>query len=103
VFVMSRGLITVDVRKDFCEGGSVPVVARASVAAVHELREGRLDVAAMPSQAVELGLLASAGPLSDKEVVSHAPGRQRFVLVVPADGPFAGRGRWSAGSLRDSG
>ncbi|MET8213417.1 LysR family transcriptional regulator [Streptomyces sp. NPDC005373] len=27
--------------------------ARASVAAVHELREGRLDVAAMPSQAVE--------------------------------------------------
>ncbi|MFE4535352.1 LysR family transcriptional regulator [Streptomyces scopuliridis] len=28
-------------------------VARASVAAVHELREGRLDVASMPSQAVE--------------------------------------------------
>ncbi|WAL93393.1 LysR family transcriptional regulator [Streptomyces sp. Je 1-369] len=27
--------------------------ARASVAAVHELREGRLDIAAMPSQAVE--------------------------------------------------
>jgi DNA-binding transcriptional LysR family regulator len=85
--------------------------ARASVAAVHELREGRLDVASMPSQAVEpltslvsafshrypgvsvaikaaftsrdvidmvrtgaveLGLLASTGPVSDKEVVSHA-------------------------------
>ncbi|MBW5420976.1 LysR family transcriptional regulator [Streptomyces sp. BG9H] len=28
-------------------------VARASVASVHELREGRLDVASMPSQAVE--------------------------------------------------
>ncbi|MFH8662935.1 LysR family transcriptional regulator [Streptomyces afghaniensis] len=104
--------------------------ARASVAAVHELREGRLDVASMPSQAVEplttlvsafshrypgvsvaihaaftsrdvidmvrtgaveLGLLASAGPVSDKEVVSHALGRQRFVLVVPTDGPFADR------------
>ncbi|MFB6782877.1 LysR family transcriptional regulator [Streptomyces sp. NPDC056352] len=104
--------------------------ARASVAAVHELREGRLDVAAMPSQAVEpltsmirafssrwpgvtvaikaaftrqdvidmvrtgaveLGLLAAAGPLPDKEVASHLVGEQRFVLVAPPDGPFAGR------------
>ncbi|MFJ9908094.1 LysR family transcriptional regulator [Streptomyces sp. NPDC101152] len=104
--------------------------ARASVVAVHELREGRLDVASVPSQAVEpltrlvstfthrypgvsvaikaaftarevtdmvrtgaveLGLLASTGPFSDKEVVSHALERQRFVLMVPADGPFAGR------------
>ncbi|MCI3227328.1 LysR family transcriptional regulator [Streptomyces sp. NP-1717] len=104
--------------------------ARASVAAVHELREGRLDVAAMPSQAVEpltsmirafstrwpgvavvikaaftrqdvidmvrtgaveLGLLASAGPLPDKEVACHLVGEQRFVLVVPPDGLFSGR------------
>ncbi|MFM9582404.1 LysR family transcriptional regulator [Streptomyces caniscabiei] len=104
--------------------------ARASVAAVHELREGRLDVASVPSQAVEpltslvsafshrypgvsvaikaaftsrdvidmvrtgaveLGLLASSGPFSDKEVVCHELGRQRFVLMVPADGPFADR------------
>ncbi|MFF2517476.1 LysR family transcriptional regulator [Streptomyces sp. NPDC058086] len=105
--------------------------ARASVAAVHELREGRLDIAAMPSQAVEplttmiraftgrypgvsvniraaftfrdvvdmvrtgaaeLGLLATSEPLTDKEVVSHAAGEQRFVLVTPPDGPFpAGR------------
>ncbi|MET8689131.1 LysR family transcriptional regulator [Streptomyces sp. NPDC004732] len=105
--------------------------ARASVAAVHELREGRLDIAAMPSQAVEplttmvrgfsdrypgvsvniraaftsrdvidmvrtgaaeLGLLASSGPVADKEVVSHDAGEQRFVLVTPSDGPFpAGR------------
>ncbi|MEU6995979.1 LysR family transcriptional regulator [Streptomyces sp. NPDC046465] len=102
--------------------------ARASVAAVHELREGRLDIAAMPSQAVEplttmvrsfsgrypgvsvniraaftprgvidmvrtgaaeLGLLATPGPVSDKEVISHAAGEQRFVLVTPPDGPFA--------------
>lgn len=104
--------------------------ARASVASVHELREGRLDVASTPTQAVEplttlvsafsrrypgvsvaikaaftardvidmvrtgaveLGLLASAGPVSGKEVVFHGLGRQRFVLVVPADGPFADR------------
>lgn len=105
--------------------------ARASVTAVHELREGRLDIAAMPSQAVEplttmirafrgrypgvsvniraaftsgdvvdmvrtgaaeLGLLATSGPLTGKEVVAHAAGEQRFVLVTPADGPFpAGR------------
>ncbi|MEV5529273.1 LysR family transcriptional regulator [Streptomyces prunicolor] len=105
--------------------------ARASVTAVHELREGRLDIAAMPSQAVEplttmisaftgrypgvsvniraaftsrdvvdmvrtgaaeLGLLATSGPLTDKEVISHAAGEQRFVLVTPPDGPFpAGR------------
>ncbi|MDT0318990.1 LysR family transcriptional regulator [Streptomyces millisiae] len=105
--------------------------ARASVAAVRELREGRLDVAAMPSQAVEplttmigafsgrypgvsvairaaftvpdvvelvrtgaveLGLLATAGALPEKEVVSRPVGRQRFVLVVPPGGPFADRG-----------
>lgn len=104
--------------------------ARSSVEAVHELREGRLDVACMPSQAVEplttlvrafsrrypgvsvviraaftsrevidmvrtgaveLGLLASAGPVSDKEVASHELGRQRFVLMVPPDSPLAGR------------
>lgn len=104
--------------------------ARAGVAAVRELREGRLDVAAMPSQAVEplttmvrafsrrwpgvsvaikaaftsrdvvemvrtgaveLGLLATSGPLPDKEVAAHPVGEQRFVLVVPPDGPFAGR------------
>ncbi|MEU7150106.1 LysR substrate-binding domain-containing protein [Streptomyces sp. NPDC045456] len=104
--------------------------ARASVAAVHELRTGRVDVAAMPSQAVEplttmirafsgrhpgvsvvikaaftsrdvvemvrtgtveLGLLATTGPLPDKEVVSLPAGEQRFVLVVAPDGPFAGR------------
>ncbi|WP_371749552.1 LysR family transcriptional regulator [Streptomyces sp. NBC_01283] len=105
--------------------------ARASVTAVHELREGCLDIAAMPSQAVEplttmirafrgrypgvsvniraaftsgdvvdmvrtgaaeLGLLATSGPLTGKEVVTHAVGEQRFVLVTPPDGPFsAGR------------
>ncbi|MFI2241665.1 LysR family transcriptional regulator [Streptomyces chrestomyceticus] len=104
--------------------------ARASVAAVHELRAGRVDVAAMPSQAVEplttmirafsgrhpgvsvvikaaftsrdvvemvrtgtveLGLLATTGPLPDKEVVALPAGEQRFVLVVAPDGPFAGR------------
>ncbi|MFF1712076.1 LysR family transcriptional regulator [Streptomyces sp. NPDC058268] len=105
--------------------------ARASVTAVHELRAGRLDIAAMPSQAVEplttmirafrgrypgvsvniraaftsgdvvdmvrtgaaeLGLLATSGPLTGKEVVAHAAGEQRFVLVTPPDGPFpAGR------------
>jgi DNA-binding transcriptional LysR family regulator len=104
--------------------------ARASVAAVHELREGRLDVAAMPSQAVEpltsmirafsgrwpgvavvikaaftpqdvvdmvrtgaveLGLLAASGRLPDKDVSAHLVGAQRFVLVAPPDGPFAGR------------
>ncbi|MER5258197.1 LysR family transcriptional regulator [Streptomyces sp. NPDC002855] len=105
--------------------------ARASVAAVHELREGRLDIAAMPSQAVEplttmvrgfsgrypgvsvtiraaftsrdvidmvrtgaaeLGLLATSGPVAEKEVTAHAVGEQRFVLVTPPDGPFpAGR------------
>ncbi|ADI03759.1 transcriptional regulator, LysR family protein [Streptomyces bingchenggensis BCW-1] len=103
--------------------------ARASVAAVHELSEGRLDVAAMPSQAVEplttlirsfaerypgvavavkaafttrdvidavrtgaveLGLLASAGPVPDKEVRSYVLGEQRFVLVA-APGSFPGR------------
>ncbi|MEV0445919.1 LysR family transcriptional regulator [Streptomyces spectabilis] len=104
--------------------------ARASVAAVRELREGRLDIASMPSQAVEplttlirafsddhpgvsvavkaaftardvidmvrtgaveLGLLATAGAVSEKEVAAHVLGRQRFVLVVPPGGPFAGR------------
>jgi DNA-binding transcriptional LysR family regulator len=105
-------------------------VARASVESVHELREGRLDVAAMPSQAVEplttlirsfawrhpgvtvavkavftardavdavrtgaveLGLLASAGTVPDKEVSASVLGEQRFVLVAPPGGPFAGR------------
>ena len=104
--------------------------ARARVAAVHELRDGRLDVAAMPSAAVEpltrmirdftgrypgvsvviraaftsrdvvemvrtgaaeVGLLATSGRLPDKEVASHRTGEQRFVLVTPSDGPFAGR------------
>lgn len=102
--------------------------ARARVAAVHELRDGRLDIAAMPSQAVEplttmirgfssrhpgvsvsiraaftsrdvidmvrtgaaeLGLLATSGPLPDKEVISHAAGEQRFVLIAPPKGPFS--------------
>ncbi|MFF3272605.1 LysR family transcriptional regulator [Streptomyces chrestomyceticus] len=40
---------------------------------------------------VELGLLATTGPLPDKEVVSLPAGEQRFVLVVAPDGPFAGR------------
>ncbi|MFF4630031.1 LysR family transcriptional regulator [Streptomyces griseorubiginosus] len=105
-------------------------VAQASVASVHELREGRLDVASMPSQAVEplttltrsfaqrypgvtvavkavftardvidavrtgaaeLGLLASAGSVPDTEVCAHVLGEQRFVLVTPPGGPFAGR------------
>ncbi|WP_411144415.1 LysR family transcriptional regulator [Streptomyces sp. x-80] len=104
--------------------------ARSSVAAVHELREGRLDMAAMPSQAVEpltsmirafsgrwpgvavvikaaftpqdvvdmvrtgaveLGLLAASGRPPDKDVSAHLVGAQRFVLVAPPDGPFAGR------------
>lgn len=104
--------------------------ARARVAAVEELRTGRLDVAAMPSQAVEplttmirsfserfpgvsvvikaaftardvvemvrtgaaeLGLLATAGPLPEKEVTVHPVGRQRFVLVAAPDGPFPGK------------
>ncbi|MGW1075045.1 LysR family transcriptional regulator [Streptomyces sp. NPDC002537] len=103
--------------------------ARASVAAVHELREGRLDIGAMPSQAVEplttmirsfsgrypgvsvniraaftsrgvidmvrtgaaeLGLLATSGPVADKEVISHTAGEQRFVLITPPSGPFPG-------------
>ncbi|MEU1220272.1 LysR family transcriptional regulator [Streptomyces microflavus] len=104
--------------------------ARASVASVNELRTGRLDVASMPSQAVEplttlirdfsrrhpgvvvavkavfttgdvvdavrtgaveLGLLASAGPLPQKEVSTTALGVQRFVLLVPPDDPLARR------------
>ncbi|WP_028923205.1 LysR family transcriptional regulator [Pseudonocardia acaciae] len=105
--------------------------ARARVAAVHGLREGALDIAAMPSQAVEplttmisefsgrhpgvsvsiraaftprdvvdmvrtgsaeLGLLATTGPLPDREVRSHLVGERRFVVVGPPDGPFpAGR------------
>ncbi|MFC6880425.1 MULTISPECIES: LysR family transcriptional regulator [Actinomadura] len=106
--------------------------ARARVAAVEELRTGRLDVAAMPSQAVEplttmirsfsdrfpgvsvvikaaftardvvemvrtgaaeLGLLATAGPLPEKEVTVHPVGRQRFVLVAAPDGPFPDKDR----------
>ncbi|MFI0737278.1 LysR family transcriptional regulator [Streptomyces sp. NPDC021100] len=104
--------------------------ARASVTSVRELRSGRLDIAAMPSQAVEplttlmrsyaerypgvvvtvaaaftardvveavrtgaaeLGLLASAGAGPDAEVRSQVLGEQRFVLLAPPGGPFAGR------------
>lgn len=102
-------------------------LARASVGTVRELRGGALDVAAMPSQAVEplagliqrfssrhpdvtvriraastprevvelvrtgaceLGVLATPGPLSSRDVVVHTLGEQRFVLVTPPDGPF---------------
>lgn len=106
-------------------------LARASVGTVRALRGGALDIAAMPSQAVEplsglierfavrypevvvniraaftprdvvelvrtgaceLGLLATPGPLPDREVAAHPLGEQRFVLVTPPDGPFpAGR------------
>ncbi|MBO2453151.1 LysR family transcriptional regulator [Actinomadura barringtoniae] len=104
--------------------------ARDRVAAVTELRTGCLDIAAMPSQAVEplttmirafssrypdvsvaikaaftardvvelvrtgaaeLGLLATSGPLPEREVTCHPAGRQRFVLVTAPDGPFAGK------------
>ncbi|MEV5599184.1 LysR substrate-binding domain-containing protein [Streptomyces sp. NPDC052496] len=41
--------------------------------------------------AVELGLLATVGPLPDQEVTALPTGEQRFVLVVSPDGPFAGR------------
>ncbi|CAM5617803.1 isochorismatase family protein [Streptomyces avidinii] len=41
---MSRGLIVVDVQKDFCEGGSVPVAGGAQIAAaIAELVEQRAD------------------------------------------------------------
>ncbi|WP_320783477.1 LysR family transcriptional regulator [Streptomyces sp. CRN 30] len=112
--------------------------ARASVESVHELRTGRLDVASMPSQAieplttlirsfsdrhpgvvvvvkavftahdvieavrtgaVELGLLACAGPLPDKEVDTFGLGRQRFVLLVPPGDPLAGRRSVGSGEL----
>ncbi|SDG66224.1 DNA-binding transcriptional regulator, LysR family [Lentzea fradiae] len=102
--------------------------ARASVERVRELRVGRVEIAAMPSQSVEplagiikavtgkhpglsvavraaataadvveavrsgrteLGLLGTSEPLADARVVVHGTGRQRFVLVCPADGPFA--------------
>ncbi|MFF0966989.1 LysR family transcriptional regulator [Streptomyces sp. NPDC003703] len=105
-------------------------IARARVASVRELKEGRLDVASMPSQAVEpltslirafrqrhpgvtpavkavftardvidavrtgaveLGLLASASEVPDKEVRAHVLDEQRFVLLVPPGGPFGGR------------
>ncbi|KFG71304.1 LysR family transcriptional regulator [Streptomyces mutabilis] len=104
--------------------------ARASVDSVQELRTGRLDIASMPSQAVEpltalvrdfshlhpgvvvavkavftsrevvdavrtgaveLGLLACAGPLPEKEVSTLALGQQRFVLLVPPDDLLARR------------
>jgi hypothetical protein len=95
------------------------------------LRGGALDIAAMPSQAVEplaglvqrfsarypevtvniraaftprevvelvrtgaceLGLLATPGPLPNREVAVHPMGEQRFILVTPPDGSFkAGR------------
>ncbi|MDR6979723.1 DNA-binding transcriptional LysR family regulator [Streptomyces sp. 3330] len=112
--------------------------ARASVASVHELRTGRLDVASMPSQAVEplttlisafsdrhpgvvvtvkavftardvteavrtgtveLGLLATAGPLPCTEVATLDLGRQRFVLLVPPGDPFGGRGSLTSEEL----
>lgn len=55
-------------------------VALASVESVHELREGRLDLAAMPSQALEpltaaeLGLLTSAGTVAGREVSASVLG-----------------------------
>jgi hypothetical protein len=76
-------------------------VARASVAAAHELREGRLDIAAMPSQAVE--------PLTTliRSFAERYPGgEQRFVLVSPpgAPSPAARRGvRGADGSTADRG
>jgi DNA-binding transcriptional LysR family regulator len=106
-------------------------LARAAVGTVQALRGGALDIAAMPSQAVEplaglvqrfsarypevtvniraaftprevvelvrtgaceLGLLATPGPLPNREVAVHPMGEQRFILVTPPDGPFkAGR------------
>ncbi|GCB43050.1 D-3-phosphoglycerate dehydrogenase [Streptomyces sp. NL15-2K] len=65
--------------------------------AVRSLETDVIDM--VRTGAVELGLSASAGPVSDKEVVSHALGRQRFVLVVPADGPFADRTAVECGEL----
>ncbi|WP_416967920.1 LysR family transcriptional regulator [Streptomyces sp. 4F14] len=41
--------------------------------------------------AVELGILASVGPLPDSEVAVRALGRQRLLLMVPPDSPLAGR------------
>lgn len=101
--------------------------ARASVESVAGLQVGRVEIAAMPSQAVEplarmiqavterhpgltvsvraaftaaevlhqvrsgqteLGLLAASEPPADAGVELRPAGRQRFVLVCPADGPF---------------
>jgi DNA-binding transcriptional LysR family regulator len=102
--------------------------ARAAVTGVADLRTGRVEIAAMPSQSVEplarmikavtekhpglsisvrsaftaedvveevrsgrteLGLVGASEPLADARVVVRPIGRQRFVLVCPADGPFA--------------
>ncbi|MFI5585927.1 LysR family transcriptional regulator [Amycolatopsis sp. NPDC051758] len=102
--------------------------ARASVESVAGLQVGRVEIAAMPSQAVEplagmikavteahpglsvavraaftadevlhqvrsgqteLGLLAAAEPPAGVGVDLRPIGRQRFVLVCPAGGPFA--------------
>ncbi|MDA3642888.1 LysR family transcriptional regulator [Saccharopolyspora indica] len=102
--------------------------ARASVESVAGLASGRVDVAAMPSQAVEplsgiirtfaerhpglsvavkaaftaggvlelvrsgvaeLGLLASTEPLAEAGLSVTPLGRQRFVVVAGAGGPFA--------------
>ncbi|MFD9701663.1 LysR family transcriptional regulator [Lentzea sp. NPDC059081] len=45
---------------------------------VDQVRSGR----------TELGLLGTNAPLTDARVGVHRIGRQRFVLVCPADGPF---------------
>lgn len=106
----------------------VLATARASVTEVGDLKTGRVEIAAMPSQSVEplariikavterhpglsmsvraaftaedvidevrsgrteLGLLGTSEPLQDARVHVRQCGRQRFVLVCPADGPFA--------------
>ncbi|MEV6236053.1 LysR family transcriptional regulator [Lentzea sp. NPDC051838] len=46
---------------------------------VEEVRSGR----------TELGLLGASEPLADSRVMVRPMGKQRFVLVSPADGPFA--------------
>ena len=59
----------------------VTIAIRAALSAeqvVESVRSGR----------TELGLLASAGPVSTGGVRLHPVARQRFVLVTPPDGPF---------------
>lgn len=61
-------------------GLSISVRAAATAEdVVEQVRSGR----------TELGLLGTAEPLADARVVVRPVGRQRFVLVCPADGPFA--------------